>query len=85
MVVKYVAYTWQGQKVQGFLDVDQEDEAQEMLQQDNLIPYSFARMNTSFFGRGTHDANLSYAYAAAWAPVLAPSSYSKDDTLTRPD
>ena len=44
MVVKYVAYTWQGQKVEGFLDVDREDEAREMLQQDNLIPYSLSQV-----------------------------------------
>ena len=44
MVVKYVAYTWQGQKVEGFLDVDQEDKAREILQQDNLIPYSLSQV-----------------------------------------
>ena len=44
MVVKYVAYTWQGQKVEGFLNVDREDEAREMLQQDNLIPYSLSQV-----------------------------------------
>lgn len=44
MVVKYVAYTWQGHKVEGFLDVDQEDEAREMLQRDNLIPYSLSQV-----------------------------------------
>ena len=44
MVVKYVAYTWQGHKVEGFLDVDREDQAREMLQQDNLIPYSLSQV-----------------------------------------
>lgn len=45
MVVKYVAYTWQGQKVEGTLDVDEEDVAREMLQQDNLIPYSLSQVH----------------------------------------
>ena len=44
MVVKYVAYTWQGQKIEGFLDVDREDQAREMLQRDNLIPYSLSQV-----------------------------------------
>ena len=39
MVVKYIAYTWQGEKVEGVLDVDQLDEARELLQRDELIPY----------------------------------------------
>ena len=39
MVVKYIAFTWQGDKVEGVLDVEQVDEARELLQQDELIPY----------------------------------------------
>ncbi|MCH7712395.1 MAG: type II secretion system F family protein [Chloroflexi bacterium] len=45
MVVKYVAYTWQGQKIEGVLDVEGEDEAREMLQRDNLIPYSLSQVH----------------------------------------
>ena len=44
MVVKYVAYTWQGKKIEGFLDVDREDQAREMLQRDNLIPYRLSQV-----------------------------------------
>ena len=40
MVVKYIAYTWQGEKVEGVLDVDQVDDARELLQREELIPYS---------------------------------------------
>jgi len=38
MVIKYIAYTWQGEKVEGVLNVDREEEAQAMLQRDDLIP-----------------------------------------------
>lgn len=39
MVIKYVAYTWQGQRVEGVLPVDREEEALELLERDELIPY----------------------------------------------
>ena len=42
MVIKYVAFTWQGQKVEGVLDVATEEEAREQLQNDHLIPYQLA-------------------------------------------
>ncbi len=45
MVVRYVAYTWQGEKVEGVLDVDREEEAREMLQKDDLIPYELVRVS----------------------------------------
>ncbi|NQW22720.1 MAG: type II secretion system F family protein [SAR202 cluster bacterium] len=44
MVVRYVAYTWQGEKVEGVLNVDREDVAREMLQKDDLIPYEVVRV-----------------------------------------
>ena len=44
MVVRYIAYTWQGDKVEGVLDVDREDEAREALQRDDLIPYRLVRV-----------------------------------------
>lgn len=44
MVIRYIAYTWQGEKVEGTLDVDREDEARELLQQDNLIPYRLTKV-----------------------------------------
>ena len=44
MVVKYVAYTWQEQKVEGFLDVDREGQAREMLPPDNLVPYRLSQV-----------------------------------------
>lgn len=39
MAIKYEAYTWQGEKVEGVLDTDSEQIAYERLQQDQLIPY----------------------------------------------
>ena len=39
MVIKYIAYTWQGQKVEGVLDVMTEEDARQLLQDDQLIPY----------------------------------------------
>lgn len=39
MVIKYVAFTWQGHKVEGVLDVATEEEAREQLQNEHLIPY----------------------------------------------
>ena len=39
MVIKYIAYTWQGQKVEGVLDVRTEEDARQILQNDQLIPY----------------------------------------------
>ena len=44
MVVRYVAYTWQGDKVEGVLDVDREEDARAMLQRDDLIPYELVRV-----------------------------------------
>ncbi len=44
MVVRYVAYTWQGDKVEGVLDVDREEEARAMLQREDLIPYELVRV-----------------------------------------
>jgi len=39
MVIRYVAYTWQGQRVEGVLDVATEEDARQLLQEDQLIPY----------------------------------------------
>ena len=39
MVIRYVAYTWQGQKVEGLLDVATEEDARQLLHDDQLIPY----------------------------------------------
>ena len=39
IVIRYIAYTWQGEKVEGILDVDGEEEAPELLHQEDLIPY----------------------------------------------
>ena len=44
MVVRYVAYTWQGDKVEGVLNVDREEDARAMLHRDNLIPYEIVRV-----------------------------------------
>ena len=44
MVVRYVAYTWQGEKVQGVLDVATEEDARQLLQQDQLIPYQLSQV-----------------------------------------
>ena len=44
MVIRFVAYTWQGEKVEGVLNVDREEEAREMLQRDDLIPYELVRV-----------------------------------------
>ena len=58
MVIRYVAYTWQGERVEGILDVDGEEEARELLHREDLIPYrlsrvrqrpSFARLAPFFF------------------------------------
>ena len=38
-MIKYVAYTWQGDRVQGVLQVNREEEARELLRRDDLIPY----------------------------------------------
>ena len=43
MAIKYVAYTWLGEKVEGVLDTDSEEDAFERLQQDQLIPYRLRR------------------------------------------
>ena len=42
MVIKYVAFTWQGQKVEGVLDVATEEDARQLLRNDQLIPYQLA-------------------------------------------
>ena len=47
MVVKYVAYTWEGQREEGVLEVDGEEEARQLLQEDNLIPYRLVRVRAS--------------------------------------
>ena len=39
MSIKYEAYTWSGQKVKGVLEIDSEEAAYELLEQDQLIPY----------------------------------------------
>ena len=39
MVIKYVAYTWQGERVVGVLQVNREEDARDLLQRDDLIPY----------------------------------------------
>ena len=44
MVIKYIAYTWQGQRVEGTLDVERVEEARELLQRDDLIPYRLSRV-----------------------------------------
>ena len=44
MVVRYIAYTWQGERVEGVLEVDREDEARELLQKDDLIPYRLVKV-----------------------------------------
>lgn len=44
MVVRYIAYTWQGERVEGVLEVDREDEARELLRRDHLIPYRLVRI-----------------------------------------
>lgn len=43
MSIKYTAYTWQGDRVNGVLDVDREDEARELLHGQELIPYRLTR------------------------------------------
>jgi len=45
MVVKYIAYTWQGEKVQGVMDVATEEDARQILQQDQLIPYQLSQVH----------------------------------------
>ncbi len=42
MAIKYVAYSWQGQKLEGVLQVDREEDAREALERDELIPYRLA-------------------------------------------
>ena len=39
-----MAYTWQGDKVEGVLNVDRVEEARAMLQRDDLIPYESVRV-----------------------------------------
>lgn len=39
MAIRYEAYTWSGDKVKGVLDADTEEDAYELLAQEELIPY----------------------------------------------
>lgn len=39
MVVKYIAFNWDGQRLEGVLDVGTEEDARRLLERDNLIPY----------------------------------------------
>ncbi|MBI2908383.1 MAG: type II secretion system F family protein [Chloroflexi bacterium] len=39
MAIKYVAYNWRGERIQGVLDTESEATAYEMLERDKLIPY----------------------------------------------
>jgi type II secretory pathway component PulF len=42
MAIKYVAYSWLGQKLEGVLQVDREEDARQALERDELIPYRLA-------------------------------------------
>jgi len=42
MAIKYVAYSWQGQKLEGVLQVDREEDARQALERQELIPYQLA-------------------------------------------
>ena len=44
MVIKYVAYTWQGLKVSGVLEVEREEDARDLLRREELIPYRLTRV-----------------------------------------
>jgi len=45
MAVRYIAYDWMGQKVQGVLEgVDSEEEAYQRLREQDLIPYRLKRI-----------------------------------------
>ena len=46
MSIKYTAYTWQGDRVDGVLDVDREDDARELLHGQELIPYRLTQLRT---------------------------------------
>lgn len=39
MVVKYIAFNWDGERLEGVLDVGTEEDARRLLERDNLIPY----------------------------------------------
>ena len=39
MAIRYEAYTWSGKKVKGVLEANNEEDAYELLQQDQLVPY----------------------------------------------
>jgi type IV pilus assembly protein PilC len=39
LAIRYEAYTWSGDKVKGVLDADTEEDAYELLAQEELIPY----------------------------------------------
>jgi type IV pilus assembly protein PilC len=42
MAIKYVAYSWLGQKLEGVLQVDREEDARQALEGDGLIPFRLA-------------------------------------------
>jgi type IV pilus assembly protein PilC len=42
MAIKYVAYSWLGQKLEGVLQVEREEDARQALERDELIPYRLA-------------------------------------------
>lgn len=42
MAIKYVAYSWLGQKLEGVLQVEREEDARQALKRDELIPYRLA-------------------------------------------
>ena len=43
-MIKYVAYTWQGDRVEGVLQVNREEEARDLLLRDDLIPYRLVQV-----------------------------------------
>ena len=43
-MIKYVAYTWQGERVEGVLQVNREEEARDLLLRDDLIPYRLVQV-----------------------------------------
>lgn len=42
MAFRYVAYSWLGQKLEGVLQVDREEDARQALEREELIPYRLA-------------------------------------------
>ena len=51
MVIKYIAYTWQGDKVEGVLDAVREQDARELLHSQELIPYRLTEYGLSHRGK----------------------------------